>query len=234
MDRETRRIVESYRRDEAGPLENQVIDELLGGEVDRQEFLQRATMYGLGAGTIGALLRFVGEADLAYGASLDAVQGRRHDPPRHPGIRERRSSRTCSTTAARSRSPASPASTSRSRTRQARSAPWLGDELEDERRRNGLDVPAPQGRAVPQRQGDDVGRRRREHEAVRRQGLERRPRPLLRRRRESRRVGRYTGRLPAEVADRRLPVPPQSDDVPGDHPAGVDRGQAGHAGLRAA
>ncbi len=74
MDRETRRIVESYRRDEAGPLENQVIDELLGGEVDRQEFLQRATMYGLGAGTIGALLRFAGESDLAYGASLDAVQ----------------------------------------------------------------------------------------------------------------------------------------------------------------
>ena len=74
MDRETRRIVESYRRDDAGPLENQVIDELLGGEVDRQEFLQRATMYGLGAGTIGALLRFAGESDLAYGASLDAVQ----------------------------------------------------------------------------------------------------------------------------------------------------------------
>ena len=74
MDRETRRIVENYRRDDAGPLENQVIDELLGGEVDRQEFLQRATMYGLGAGTIGALLRFAGESDVAYGASLEAVQ----------------------------------------------------------------------------------------------------------------------------------------------------------------
>ncbi len=74
MDRETRRIVESYRRDEAGPLENQVIDELLGGEVDRQEFLQRATMYGLGAGTIGALLAVAGERSLAYGAPLEAVQ----------------------------------------------------------------------------------------------------------------------------------------------------------------
>ena len=31
-------------------------------------------MFGLGAGTIGALLRFAGEPDLAYGASLDAVQ----------------------------------------------------------------------------------------------------------------------------------------------------------------
>ncbi len=74
MDRETRRIVDSYRRDDAGPLENQVIDELLGGEVDRQDFLRRATMFGLGAGTIGALLRVAGESDLAYGASLDAVQ----------------------------------------------------------------------------------------------------------------------------------------------------------------
>jgi peptide/nickel transport system substrate-binding protein len=74
MDRETRRIVERYRRDEAGPLENQVIDELLGGEVDRQEFLQRATMYGLGAGTIGALLAVAGEHSLAYGAPLEPVQ----------------------------------------------------------------------------------------------------------------------------------------------------------------
>ena len=76
MDRETRRIVESYRRDEAGPLENQVIDELLGGEVDRQEFLQRATMFGLGAGTIGALLHFMGEPGLAWGATSDVAQKR--------------------------------------------------------------------------------------------------------------------------------------------------------------
>ena len=74
MYRETRRIVESYRRDEAGPLENQDIDELLGGEVDRQEFLQRATMFGLGAGTIGALLAAAGERNLAHGAPLEPVQ----------------------------------------------------------------------------------------------------------------------------------------------------------------
>ncbi len=74
MDRETRRQIEEYRHGEAGPLENNLIDELVGGELDRQEFLRRATMFGLGAGTIGALLRLAGEADLAFGAPLEAVQ----------------------------------------------------------------------------------------------------------------------------------------------------------------
>ncbi len=68
MDRETRRQIEEYRRSEAGPIENNLIDELVGGELDRQEFLRRATVFGLGAGTIGALLRYVGEGDLAFGA----------------------------------------------------------------------------------------------------------------------------------------------------------------------
>jgi peptide/nickel transport system substrate-binding protein len=74
MDRETKRLIEDYRQNEAGPLENNVIDELIGGELDRDEFLRRATMFGLGAGTIGALLRFMGEPDLAFGAPLEAVQ----------------------------------------------------------------------------------------------------------------------------------------------------------------
>ena len=74
MDRETKRLIEEYRRNEAGPLENNVIDEFVGGELDRQDFLRRATMFGLGAGTIGAFLRFMGEPDLAFGAPLEAVQ----------------------------------------------------------------------------------------------------------------------------------------------------------------
>jgi peptide/nickel transport system substrate-binding protein len=69
MDRETRRLVEEFRRSAAGPMENNLIDELVASELDRQEFIRRATMFGLGAGTIGALLRFVGEADVAFGAS---------------------------------------------------------------------------------------------------------------------------------------------------------------------
>jgi peptide/nickel transport system substrate-binding protein len=68
MDRETRRQLEEYRRSEAGPIENNLIDELVAGELDRQEFLRRASIFGLGAGTVGALLKLVGEADVAYGA----------------------------------------------------------------------------------------------------------------------------------------------------------------------
>jgi peptide/nickel transport system substrate-binding protein len=74
MDRETRRSVEEYRRTEAGPLENQLVDELLGGELDREDFVRRATMFGLGAGTIGLLLRALGEAEPAFGATLEPVQ----------------------------------------------------------------------------------------------------------------------------------------------------------------
>ena len=35
MDRETKRLIEEYRRNEAGPLENNVIDELIGGARSR-------------------------------------------------------------------------------------------------------------------------------------------------------------------------------------------------------
>jgi len=73
MDREIRRAVEEFRRNEAGPLENQVIDELIGGELDREEFLRRATMFGIGAGSLGLLLK-CGESDIAYGAPLETVQ----------------------------------------------------------------------------------------------------------------------------------------------------------------
>ena len=68
MDRETRRLVEEFRRNDASPIENNLIDELVEGELDRHEFLRRATVFGLGAGTIGLLLRYIGDADLAFGA----------------------------------------------------------------------------------------------------------------------------------------------------------------------
>lgn len=74
MDRETRRLVEQYRREQAGPIENNLVDELVSGEVDRQEFLRRAAVFGLGAGTIGMLLRYVGEAEPAFGAPLEPAQ----------------------------------------------------------------------------------------------------------------------------------------------------------------
>jgi peptide/nickel transport system substrate-binding protein len=76
MDRETRRTIEEYRRRKAGSIENNLVDELLAGELDRQDFLRRAALFGLGAGTVGALLRFVGEADLALGATAAGTQKR--------------------------------------------------------------------------------------------------------------------------------------------------------------
>lgn len=74
MDRETKRAIEEYRRSEAGPLENNLIDEFVNSELDREEFLKRATMFGISAGGIGLLLRYLGEADLAFGAPLAPVQ----------------------------------------------------------------------------------------------------------------------------------------------------------------
>jgi len=76
MDRETRRIIEEYRHNQAGPLENNLIDELVGGELDRAEFLRRGTMFGLSAGMLGALLTYVGEAGAAPVArqGFEAVQ----------------------------------------------------------------------------------------------------------------------------------------------------------------
>jgi peptide/nickel transport system substrate-binding protein len=70
MDRDNRRAVEEYRRTEAGPIENNLIDELVNGELDRQDFLRRAAVFGLGAGTIGVLLRYMGEAEPAFGAAM--------------------------------------------------------------------------------------------------------------------------------------------------------------------
>ena len=69
MDRETRRLVEEFRRNDAGPIENNLIDELIEGDLDRQEFLRRASVFGLGAGTIGMLLRYIGD-EPAFGATL--------------------------------------------------------------------------------------------------------------------------------------------------------------------
>src|SRR5688572_16102304 len=75
MDREIRRRVEEYRRDEAGPIENQLIDELVGGDLDRQEFLRRASIFGLGAGATGLLLQYMGQ-DVAFGAPTAVAQKR--------------------------------------------------------------------------------------------------------------------------------------------------------------
>ena len=40
MDSESRRRFEEYRKNEAGPVENTLLDEFADGELDRSEFLQ--------------------------------------------------------------------------------------------------------------------------------------------------------------------------------------------------
>jgi peptide/nickel transport system substrate-binding protein len=77
MDRETRRWFEEYRRTEAGPVENTVIDELASGDMDRAEFLQRASVVGLSATAMGAALTMFGHAPLARAATERGKAGGR-------------------------------------------------------------------------------------------------------------------------------------------------------------
>ena len=179
MDRETRRIVESTARDEADRSRTTSSTSWSNGELDREEFLQRAPCSAWAPEDRRALALRRGGGRSPTTAATRGRQGRRHDPTRHRRTRE----------LARA---VPPERRRRARVRRhpgrvpdvheppGTGSPDAGDELEDEQGRNGLDVPAPQGRALPQRQGDDVRRRRRLDEAIRRQGIERRPRPLLR------------------------------------------------------
>ena len=96
MDRDAMRRIEEYRRNEAGPLENNLIDELIGGEMDRTEFLRRGTMFGLSLGMMGGLLGLVGEAGAAPARPRGAGgrQEGRHAPDRDAPALAARSSRT--------------------------------------------------------------------------------------------------------------------------------------------
>src|SRR5262245_39565487 len=73
MDRETRRSILDYRLTKAGPIENNLIDELVDRELDRTEFLRRGAMFGISAGLLGSLLGLVGEAEAAPTAPLRAA-----------------------------------------------------------------------------------------------------------------------------------------------------------------
>ena len=77
MDRETRRQLDEYRRTEAGPVENNLIDELLAGELDRREFFRRASIFGLSASAIGGALAALGDAPLAFAAPVAHKAGGR-------------------------------------------------------------------------------------------------------------------------------------------------------------
>jgi peptide/nickel transport system substrate-binding protein len=77
VDRETRRLLESYRRNEAGPVENTLLDEFADGELDRSEFLRRATMLGLSTTAIGAALEAFGGPGLAFASPEVGRAGQR-------------------------------------------------------------------------------------------------------------------------------------------------------------
>jgi peptide/nickel transport system substrate-binding protein len=68
MDREPRRRFEAMRR-ALGAVENQVVDDLRDGELDRSEFIKRGTMVGLSASALGTALAAGGEAPLAFARS---------------------------------------------------------------------------------------------------------------------------------------------------------------------
>jgi peptide/nickel transport system substrate-binding protein len=69
MDRESRRRLERYRREGAGPYENALIDDWMAGEFDRRELVRRASVLGLSASAVGLLLGAAGEAAPALAAS---------------------------------------------------------------------------------------------------------------------------------------------------------------------
>jgi peptide/nickel transport system substrate-binding protein len=76
MDREEMRRLDAYRFGQAGPLENDLVDELAEGAMDRQEFIRRATVLGLSVGVIGSALAAY-DAPLAFGAPTAAKAGGR-------------------------------------------------------------------------------------------------------------------------------------------------------------
>ncbi|HKP19576.1 MAG TPA: ABC transporter substrate-binding protein [Gaiellaceae bacterium] len=68
--------MDHYRKAEAGPLENALIDDLADGELDRAEFLRRATVLGLSASVIATALGAFG-APAAFGRPTAANVGGR-------------------------------------------------------------------------------------------------------------------------------------------------------------
>ncbi len=76
MDREEMRRLDEYRFSQAGPLENDLVDELAHGGMDRQEFIRRATVLGLSVGVIGSALASY-DTPLALAAPRAAKAGGR-------------------------------------------------------------------------------------------------------------------------------------------------------------
>jgi peptide/nickel transport system substrate-binding protein len=77
VDRETKRRLEEFRSNEAGPIENTLIDELMDGELDRRDFIRRGAMFGLSVSAMSAALAALGEAPVAFAGTGAAAAGGR-------------------------------------------------------------------------------------------------------------------------------------------------------------
>jgi peptide/nickel transport system substrate-binding protein len=77
LSREEWRRLDRYRRTEAGPIENTLLDELIDGEIDRGEFVRRAGVLGISASIIVASLAAVGKAPAARAGVHAAKAGGR-------------------------------------------------------------------------------------------------------------------------------------------------------------
>ena len=73
MNGDMMRRLDEFRRDEAGPLENSLLDDLSSGEMDRQEFIRRASVLGLSMSMIGVALGALGGATPAFGGTAGAA-----------------------------------------------------------------------------------------------------------------------------------------------------------------
>ena len=235
MDRETRRALEEYRRNDAGPIENNLIDELVNGELDRAEFLRRGTMFGLSAGIIGSALalRRRGRRRPDDRTATRGRQGRGHAPGRNHGSGESSLEPYLLNDGGALAFAGIPGEYLTFTNPQAQVRPMLatswkpnkdatvwtfqlrkGVRFHNGKEMTSADVVASMKQYVGKGSNAGLG-------------------PLLRRRGS---LGRRPVRrsLPAEVAARHVPLPAEPDDLPGDHPAGGDRGQAGYLGRRAA
>jgi len=79
MNRDMMRRLDEFRRDAAGPLENALFDDFGSGEMDRQEFIRRASVLGLSVTAIGTALGAFGSAAPAFasqGGGAGKVGGR--------------------------------------------------------------------------------------------------------------------------------------------------------------
>ncbi|MBA2332554.1 MAG: ABC transporter substrate-binding protein [Actinobacteria bacterium] len=74
MNRDEMRRLDEFRRDEAGPLENALFDDLSSGEMDRQEFVRRASVLGLSMTMIGTALGAFGASPALGGSAAPTVR----------------------------------------------------------------------------------------------------------------------------------------------------------------